>query len=143
MSWVQLSSRQPVARKEHRCEWCTEPIIVGEKHEHYTGVYDGDFQSTRMHFECLEASQRETAANDYWDNEMCPERHSVAIAFILGCFSEIRSRQRQREQDAWREEFALRMALTSQNLADSLDRLKAAEIKLREVLEVSAAEEVE
>ena len=56
MSWEFYSSAQPKARKEHRCAWCHEPIVVGEVHHHYWGKYDGEMQSTRMHLECQEAS---------------------------------------------------------------------------------------
>ena len=42
----------PVARKQHRCEWCGEAIEKGEKHAKYVGMFEGDFQSWRMHQEC-------------------------------------------------------------------------------------------
>jgi len=44
----------PIARKEHRCEWCGEPIPKGEKHIHGSGVWEGDWQNWRMHNECHE-----------------------------------------------------------------------------------------
>ena len=42
----------PTARKAHRCIWCGETILVGEKHAHYTGKWEGEFQDWRMHSEC-------------------------------------------------------------------------------------------
>lgn len=41
-----------VARKEHRCEYCGEKILKGEKHIKFSGVFEGEFQNWRMHDEC-------------------------------------------------------------------------------------------
>ena len=46
----------PAGRKEYRCEWCYGPIPQGEKHAHFVGIWQGEFQNWRMHEECLEAS---------------------------------------------------------------------------------------
>lgn len=43
---------QPVARKDYRCEWCGETIQKGEKHAHFVGKWEGEFQDWRMHAEC-------------------------------------------------------------------------------------------
>lgn len=48
----------PVAAKEHRCEWCGETILKGERHAHYVGKWDGEFQNWRMHGECYEDSEQ-------------------------------------------------------------------------------------
>lgn len=45
----------PLARKQHRCEWCYGPIPKGERHAQYRGIYDGDWQNWRMHQECYDA----------------------------------------------------------------------------------------
>lgn len=42
----------PTARKNYRCEWCYGPIPKGEKHRHYTGVWEDEWQDWRMHEEC-------------------------------------------------------------------------------------------
>ncbi len=47
--------RYPVARKAHKCEWCGEPIHVGERHPQFVGQWDGEFQHWRMHSECYGA----------------------------------------------------------------------------------------
>jgi hypothetical protein len=44
----------PVARKDHRCVWCGESIQKGNKHAHFSGKWDGEFQDWRMHRECYE-----------------------------------------------------------------------------------------
>lgn len=47
MSYTLLSQTEPTARKEHRCIWCGETILVGEKHQHERSIYDGSFQNHR------------------------------------------------------------------------------------------------
>lgn len=44
-----------VARKEHRCIWCGERILVGEHHRHEISKYDG-LQDFRWHMECHAAA---------------------------------------------------------------------------------------
>ncbi len=48
--------RYPKAAKEHRCHWCAQAILKGEKHAHFVGVWEGDFQNWRMHSECHDAA---------------------------------------------------------------------------------------
>jgi hypothetical protein len=67
MSWTQLSSERPVARKEHKCDWCAEKIKKGEQYYTYTGKYDGEFQSIKMHNECYEAMRREASEDKTGD----------------------------------------------------------------------------
>ena len=47
--------KHPVAAKDHRCGWCGQAIAKGEKHAHYVGKWEGEFQNWRMHAECYEA----------------------------------------------------------------------------------------
>lgn len=42
------------ARNEHRCEACLGPIVKGELHHQYKGVWHGEWQNWRMHHECYE-----------------------------------------------------------------------------------------
>jgi len=49
-------TKYPTAAKEHRCEWCGEPIVVGENHAHFAGKWDGEFQNWRMHRECYSSA---------------------------------------------------------------------------------------
>jgi len=46
-------TRFPVGRKDYRCEWCGERINAGELHPQFVGQWEGEFQSWRMHSECL------------------------------------------------------------------------------------------
>lgn len=57
-------SMTPVARREHRCEWCGQKILVGEKHFKFSGVWEGEFQNWRMHTECEEARSKEDEYGD-------------------------------------------------------------------------------
>lgn len=52
-------SMYPVARVQHRCEWCGEKIPRGEKHFKFAGVWEGEFQDWRMHLECEVARSSE------------------------------------------------------------------------------------
>lgn len=49
------SDSEPRAKKQHRCEECRAPILVGERHYYYAGKWDGDFSSGRQHTLCLQA----------------------------------------------------------------------------------------
>lgn len=47
-----LRDKTPVARKEHRCDFCGEVISVGEKYNRQTNVYDGRVYDWVSHNEC-------------------------------------------------------------------------------------------
>jgi hypothetical protein len=47
-----LRFEQPVARKEHQCDYCLGPIPQGEQYSSWSGIYDGEMQSNKMHLEC-------------------------------------------------------------------------------------------
>ncbi|MEK6860586.1 MAG: hypothetical protein AABY07_01325 [Nanoarchaeota archaeon] len=50
-----INETYPAAKKEYRCQWCGETIKIKEIHVKQVCVYDGDFQSNRLHSECYEA----------------------------------------------------------------------------------------
>jgi hypothetical protein len=56
MSYQLISKTLPEARKEHKCIWCGEQILIGEIHVKEVGEYDGEFQSNRYHNECHNAA---------------------------------------------------------------------------------------
>jgi hypothetical protein len=58
MSYALLGETTPVARKDHKCCWCGELILCGEKYLREKSVYDGRMQDHRWHFECHEAAAR-------------------------------------------------------------------------------------
>lgn len=58
------------ARKAYTCEWCANPIPVGERHFQFIGKWQGEFQNWRMHPDCEDAHQRET-----YEGEICEATH--------------------------------------------------------------------
>lgn len=63
MSFTFLSVDLRVARKEHRCIWCPEKILVGDRYQDVRCIYEGDFQANKYHpeckFACEEIARRE------------------------------------------------------------------------------------
>lgn len=62
-----LSETFPVARKQHRCIWCGELILPGEKYRHERSVYDGQMQDHKWHPECAEDQQRDGRETGEWE----------------------------------------------------------------------------
>ena len=56
MSYEEIRCSCPRAKKEYKCVWCGEKILVGEVHTSRAYRFDGCFQSDRMHMECVTAS---------------------------------------------------------------------------------------
>lgn len=51
MSWTHASDTKPRARKEHDCDLCGQPIVVGETHIARRGFDEGPL-TIRMHIAC-------------------------------------------------------------------------------------------
>lgn len=47
-----LREATPIARKEHRCDFCGDIISVGEKYNRQTNIYDGSIYDWVSHCEC-------------------------------------------------------------------------------------------
>lgn len=45
-----------VARKDHRCDFCSTTIKKGERYTKATGVFEGDFFVLKEHLDCHAAS---------------------------------------------------------------------------------------
>lgn len=72
MSYTELSASHPKARKEYRCDWCNEAILVGEKHFYRTYIFEGTFTADRMHLECeqaMDAAPRDEIAEGWMPGE--------------------------------------------------------------------------
>jgi len=52
-----LSEAWRKARKTHRCWYCGEDIVPGERYHVWNGMTDGQFGTTKTHRECNEAWQ--------------------------------------------------------------------------------------
>jgi hypothetical protein len=59
------------AGKQHQCIWCYDPVVVGEYHHHYKGMWESDWQDWRMHLDCLKACREEQDG----DSEVHDEGH--------------------------------------------------------------------
>lgn len=55
MSATELSVTTPKARKQHRCIWCGEPILIGEKHVVFRNIFECQINTDRYHNECHDA----------------------------------------------------------------------------------------
>ena len=71
MSMEFYNRTTPKARKEYICEYCNNPIHVGDAHSYETGKYAGDMFSRRLHFPCFNIMQKysiENGENEFtWD----------------------------------------------------------------------------
>ena len=63
MSYQLIRETFPVARKQRRCIWCGESILIGEKHRHEISKFD-ELQDHRWHLECNEAAAAYFQAGD-------------------------------------------------------------------------------
>ena len=82
MSYQLIRETFPIARVKHRCIWCGESILIGEKHRREISKFD-ELQNFRWHLEC------DTDAQEYFINGYGPEfsayeneRPAVKIADI-------------------------------------------------------------
>lgn len=60
------------AKKEHRCNWCGQRILVGESYLRSRVVFEGEPQTNKLHLECADA-----AAEDYreWGEGYMPHEN--------------------------------------------------------------------
>lgn len=49
----ELSRTQPIARKQHRCDFCAGIIEKGEKYDHSTYSSNGSVYTWKSHLHCL------------------------------------------------------------------------------------------
>lgn len=72
MSYTLITEESRKARKPHRCIWCGQGILVGERYTHRRGVFEGDLQSDDWHPECEKAADDERRADGAWEWEFSP-----------------------------------------------------------------------
>jgi hypothetical protein len=57
VSWTEIGSDDiHMARKAHRCTWCGEHILVGEKYLRRRGICEDGPSTVKHHMECEEAA---------------------------------------------------------------------------------------
>jgi len=64
MSYTYLNSSDHKSRKERICDWCGEPILIGEMYHKTAGIFEGDFQHNAFHPECVAACHEHCRKND-------------------------------------------------------------------------------
>ena len=55
MMYQLIKETFPVARKAHKCIWCGQSIVPGERYRHEISKYD-EFQDHKWHQECNAAA---------------------------------------------------------------------------------------
>jgi hypothetical protein len=61
------------SRKIHECVWCSSEIYIGESHQKFVGIWEGDFQNWRIHHDCLKVLLEDRAHKD--SGEICQGPH--------------------------------------------------------------------
>lgn len=62
--WVRISK----AKAQHECCECLSPILVGERYQRFTGVWDGDFETWKTCLPCVRLREILLTETD-WDPE--------------------------------------------------------------------------
>ena len=78
MMYQNLSHKDRIARKEHRCDWCNETIHKGEKYHYQTFIYDGVIHDWKSHLSC------ERIVSAIWDY-IDPDDGMTDDEFSEGC----------------------------------------------------------
>ena len=52
-----LKETQPIARKQHRCDFCYGTITVGQRYRRQTNIVDGEIGDFICHIECMEVAR--------------------------------------------------------------------------------------
>ena len=72
MSCTLLHESTPKARKEHRCEYCSQKIIVGETYYRQKSAYDGNMRTFAFHPDCEhERRELDHKRDSEWERDPC------------------------------------------------------------------------
>lgn len=66
------------ARKSHRCDWCNEPIAVGDPYVRQRNCDGPDVWTYRAHAECWEAAER-------MDRDDLESDQQHGVVHVRGC----------------------------------------------------------
>jgi hypothetical protein len=56
MGYSLIANSTQKAKKEHRCTWCGQQILVGDEYVRIRGVFEGEPQTDKLHPECDDAA---------------------------------------------------------------------------------------
>ena len=98
MSYDVIEHRSKVARKQHDCDYCHNPIMKGEEYDYQKNIFDGEFYEWHTHLAC---SRVAAAIWDYCD----PDEGMSDQEFRDGC-QEVCQRFICPDCPNWNEEFA-------------------------------------
>ena len=86
MAYHLFSLTPHIARKQHRCIWCYEPVVRGEVYYREASIFEGRHQNFAWHWDCYFDAQAVGEASGEWefisDNErppMLPFRSMEAV----------------------------------------------------------------
>lgn len=68
--------RMLVAHKTHRCDWCDQRIMPGEKYKRYRWYDGGDASTVKLHQECSEACAEAALEYRPYQFEFSPGEHA-------------------------------------------------------------------
>ena len=77
-----LSDSQPKARKAHRCSWCGDYILPGEKYNRASLVDGGDFWCWKSHISCdklFHALDKLKYLDGYYPEELTSDAFQDAV----------------------------------------------------------------
>lgn len=89
-SWEDFGSGSHVARVDHKCLECNRTITPGERYHWWKGVYDGDFQMSKMCAHCwgtIELGAGLTGCPKQWNWEYVHDL-DMEIGFVGNCLED-------------------------------------------------------
>lgn len=106
------SESEVVARKEYPCVECCAPILKGERHLRWAGLWDGSWSYGRQHLLCRDACVwiRDAlndecipfgALHEWWKSGYCPsDAPSGAVRIGVRIYAMVRRRERLAQKEA-------------------------------------------
>lgn len=67
MSYTLLEEKIRTAKKQHKCIWCGQKIIIGDLYLDERSVYDNHLQVHRWHVECNEDAKEQNRNDFEWE----------------------------------------------------------------------------
>ena len=77
MGWEPIREKVVVAATIHKCIWCGEWIEIGSQYNYQVGVWNGDFQTSHWHLECIDAAEDSDLEEYGFDAYEATRGHSI------------------------------------------------------------------